>query len=443
MTDKVNLNNTNPQAFIPNPQVDNSETKTNLPNSFGDIEDLSDEIAAMPSAEEILASKKISLEGAVATKEVFLPKGAETAINNIRVPRATDGLGRMLARAFLAVVSFFKGNLGRSSDTLSELSSIDKKQYLPKLNDAVNKGQPFKMTNTMLGNLSGLGPTTHVEPFGNDEDESLHNILFNGENPRLQDIKQDPALQDCWFLSSITSALHSHGPDVITRLFKESPNKGFVNVRLGEAEYEVPLGRLTNNSGEKFGSNSANWVVVLENAMMMHMATASKLNENSDLNNAKNKVTMSANDVTLGLEAIYGGVFNSGGDVAGPVLSFDIDFLKQMLSNHIPVIIGHDSYATALSDNIAPNHAVTVLEVVDNKIRVLDPYGVVKDISVSSLKNYKLSSLNTDFAKKTQNDSEVNSNQNTIVNESNNKSPGFSADFMSQLKDRLKNNEPH
>ncbi len=439
MSDKVNLN-TNPQVFNTEPQNVNSDNKSQLPPGF---DDLSDEAAQLPPAEELVTNKKISLEGAEATKDVYLPKGAQAAINNIRIPRATDGFGRMLARAFLAVVNFFKGNLGKSSATLSEQAYAEKAQYLPVLNDAVNKGHPFKMTNEMLGNLSGLGKTTHVEAFSNDENDSLGNILFNGGNPKLSDIKQDPALQDCWFLSSITSALHSHGPDVITRLFSESPNKGFVTVHLGEAEYEVPLGRLTNDSGNKFGSNSANWVVVLENAMMMHMATAAKLDENSNLNNAQSKITMNTNEVTLGLEAIYGGVHRSGGDVASPVPGFNLDTLKQMLSAHMPVVIGHTSYSQALTDNVAPHHAVTVLEVVDNKVRVLDPYGVVKDISASSLQNYKITSLNQDFAKKTQNESVVNANENNAVSGSENNSSGFSPDFKSQLSDKLKNGPLH
>ena len=44
----------------------------------------------------------------------------------------------------------------------------------------------------------------------------------------------------------------------------------------------------------------------------------------------------------------------------------------------------------ALRDGIAPGHAVTVLEVVPNGFKILDPYGQVKTLAKDSITDYKL-----------------------------------------------------
>ena len=77
-----------------------------------------------------------------------------------------------------------------------------------------------------------------------------------------------------------------------------------------------------------------------------------------------------------------------------------VDVISKLLSLRKPVVIGHnriDSNKIALRDGIAPGHAVTVLEVIPNGFKILDPYGQVKTLSKDSIVNYSLYSVkNTD-----------------------------------------------
>lgn len=47
----------------------------------------------------------------------------------------------------------------------------------------------------------------------------------------------------------------------------------------------------------------------------------------------------------------------------------------------------------ALRDGIAPGHAVTVLEVVPNGFKILDPYGQVKTLAKDSITDYVMHSI--------------------------------------------------
>ena len=47
----------------------------------------------------------------------------------------------------------------------------------------------------------------------------------------------------------------------------------------------------------------------------------------------------------------------------------------------------------ALRDGIAPGHAVTVLEVVPNGFKILDPYGQVKTLEKNSITDYVMHSI--------------------------------------------------
>lgn len=52
-----------------------------------------------------------------------------------------------------------------------------------------------------------------------------------------------------------------------------------------------------------------------------------------------------------------------------------------------------NSGKNALSDGIAPGHAVTVLEVVPNGFKILDPYGQVKTLEKNSITDYVMHSI--------------------------------------------------
>ena len=54
---------------------------------------------------------------------------------------------------------------------------------------------------------------------------------------------------------------------------------------------------------------------------------------------------------------------------------------------------GYNQKDVALRDGIAPNHAVTVLEVIPMGFKVLDPYGQVKTLNKESIVDYTMFSI--------------------------------------------------
>ncbi len=352
-----------------------------------------------PGASDHL-DQRISLQGARVTQEVSLPPGRAEALRNISVPRAREGVLNSLVRH---IMSFFNalGLSGRSREsstvnTPELLDSLARMQPPPTMGNAANEGHPYRMGAQMLGKLAGLGETAQAVPFempGNAQ--GFRESVFGPHGPRLDDIKQDPNLQDSWFLSSITSAMVASGTETITRLFSEGQHPGTVMVRLGENEYEVPFGRLTNDRGQVYGSKSAKWVVALENAMLMHMAATSTASA-EELRSRPGQISMSGADPLLGLRAIYG-VANDDARantiLVGNSANEVFDAVRQQKWMNQPVILQHRSQGTAMSTNIAAHQAVTVLDVVNNNVRILDPYGKVVDIPKSSLKNFTVQTM--------------------------------------------------
>ena len=223
-------------------------------------------------------------------------------------------------------------------------------------------------------------------------EEVMKAKLFPGDNsPKLSDIKQDPALQDCWFLSSITALLTSQGTQSIQRLFTPSQNEGFVNIRLGYNNYEVPMGRICSADGKsKFGSNSAPWVVALENAMMIHLSLG---RESDGIRN--NTADMNLKEPLDGLKALVGSNHYDNAHFirhsSSGINAFNA--IKDSIDSGMPVVLGHAGNAlSSLGDGIAPNHAITVLDCHKNEahpdksfVTVLDPYGEVKNLYVKDL----------------------------------------------------------
>lgn len=299
----------------------------------------------------------------------------------------------------LKVVNYFKGTSDSSilstQQKIDELRGVKVQSPLPK--PQKTNAEPYSMTTEQLSRLAGLGANTKIEPFmdiGTNYTNLGAALFGNHGMPTLSDIKQNPEFQDCWFLSSITSVLSTQGPDAITRLFEVSDKPNHVHVRLGENTYDVPLGRIVDGQGNKFGSNSANWVVVLENAMLMHLAVS--LTDSNINNVTAETLKMSVRSPGDGLNALLGCSMNHRIETRTLNMPSNelLNIIKGNLAKHLPVILGHHSMTTALSDGIAPDHAVTVLNIEnDEKVYVLDPYGEVKSIPVSSLKNYTASSV--------------------------------------------------
>ena len=233
----------------------------------------------------------------------------------------------------------------------------------------------------------GLGGPATIKEFKNMG--NANNIYPHG-GPRLSDIKQNPALQDCWFLSSIAAVLSQQGAEAITRLIEVAPDRTSANVRLGDKLYKVPLGEVKGN-GTHGVSNSAPWVKLLEQAMAMRVC---------DLSRSGTSAKMAFRDISEGMNALLG---RTNGDSYSMIMGDDspetLGTLQKLITSGKPVVLGHvpgmsgvkDQIAGALRDNISPGHAVTVM---DFKVRgygkawitVMDPYGRTRDISSSALK---------------------------------------------------------
>ncbi|MCR5535822.1 MAG: hypothetical protein K6F05_00230 [Succinivibrio sp.] len=344
-----------------------------------------------------------------------------TAVSNLRVPRASNSFLHSIGRAFLSIINFFKGV--RSSDTLStqeKLNELRGKRAKPLYDNTTTQPlfggekQADKFQATYVphfeiktyGTLAGINDA-EIKKFDGvngpnpQNPEELSKILFGAnKTPKLSDIKQDPELQDCWFLSSIGAVLSSQGTEGITRLFSPSMHNGNVNVRLGGNIYEVPLGEIKDkHSNYTFGSKSKPWVKVLELAMMMHKLTG--INGQVNTTTIATNSSMALSDAYHGLGALMGYTIaqsNSRNPYVGqPLAAYNagdaFNMVKDGLDSGYPVVLGHRGGIWAsLSDGVASGHAITVLSAdsATQKVTVLDPYGEVKTLSASDLKNCTL-----------------------------------------------------
>lgn len=357
----------------------------------------------------------ISFKGGTVYKTAPVPDNYKTAIESIKQPKPSNTFLHKLGRAVLWIVNLFKGVKSSSSlSTNDKLDVLRNKKPDPLPDNISNKGSPYYFSLAQLANLAGIDSEKGLkyEPFYNIDKEpnkSYKEVLFPQGEPRLADIKQNPELQDCWFLSAISSLLQTQGTESIERLFSESKNPGNVVVRLGTNLYEVPMGRIANGSGDKFGSDSAPWVVALENAMLMHLSLSTEnpdLNDPRSLDNYKDSIKMPLRSTGEGLVALLGSKPYGEGNTSVAIgktfssVQDGVDVISKLLSLRKPVVIGHnriDSNKIALRDGIAPGHAVTVLEVIPNGFKILDPYGQVKTLSKDNIVNYSLYSVkNTD-----------------------------------------------
>lgn len=395
-----NVANNGSQIYNPNQEDDDFEITgaggihEQVPSAEDDDFVITEHVQR-PSGNEI---KKVDLTGSFVVEKFNLPQKTANTLNNIRVAKPSSGIINALGRMILKVVNLFKGVSNSSvlstPQKLNELRGVKIQSQLP--TPKQTNAKPYTMTTEQLSRLAGLGAGTKIEPFAEEgaKNTNLNNVLFGEKSiPTLSDIKQNPEFQDCWFLSSITAVLSTQGPDAILRLFEPSNTPNHVLVRLGENTYDVPLGRIVDGNGNKFGSYSANWVVALENAMLMHIGVSYTNTEGKDV--TAEKLKMAYRSPGDGIDALLGcSYLHRVGTRSLPMTSNEVlNLIKTKLEKHLPVVIGHASKATALSDGISPDHAVTVLDVENNnKVVVLDPYGEVKKIPVSSLKNYIVTS---------------------------------------------------
>lgn len=316
-------------------------------------------------------------------------------------------LGRLVLNAFHYV---FGARTASVSDVIDNLSSDQKSSDLsvsimaraihhtiqPSALKNLGQTPTVGFTQQEIGLALGLKGQIGFKEFSG---EGLKQ-LYPGPDvePRLDDIKQNPALQNCWFLSAVGGLLASRGHLAIKEMIippNPQTSPPTVNVRLGDNVYAVPLGDLTDAGGRKAVSDSAPWVRVLEMAMQMHLLNAAIHNSvpGETIMPGASQINMAYRDIHVGLQALVGA--REKGNVAvlsqaedpGDVQE-NLTKIKEALGNGYPVVLGHipqsESILTkvlgSLKDGLSPGHAVSVLDVnkKDSKLTVLDPYGKIR-----------------------------------------------------------------
>jgi hypothetical protein len=326
------------------------------------------------------------------------------AIDNMRAPKTRgffsnlfSAIGRSFVKGINAVKSLFSST--KLNDTIRNRTAEIRNMTPFDMSELPDDSKKISFDMDQMGKLTGLGSKIEVIPFkaysneSSTPDQSYRQYLFPHGEPRLDDIKQNPSLQDCWFLASISSILNSQGTTGIERLFSPSTTKDHVLVRLGENLYDVPLGRYSNGS-EKFGSNSANWVVALENAMQMHLLATANSDKLSNLTNNSDPVNIRMKTISEGFRALAANKNVDVNVMLHPTNSkTDIDQIKTAIKNKRPVALGHIGNAfKALANGVSPHHAISVLGLTpkEDALIVLDPYGEIKKFDFSSLKDCRV-----------------------------------------------------
>lgn len=264
-------------------------------------------------------------------------------------------------------------------------------------------------TNTPIVDVAkafGLRGNVDVKPFTDSEIDEIRNCNFN-----LTDIDQDPTLQDCWFLSSLTSFLATKGREGVAELITIPPNQEgtpkYAQVKLGDNSYKVPLGDIRGD-GKTGASSSKPWVRMMETAMLMHMMY---LNDGGVWNSSTSSYvskSLHLGAADVGLNALLGAGLKNGFegksiDAKAKMYKhndFNLDAKDAKLAKiktalGLPtndgqpggpkrcVVLGSPSSNTAsLKYGISPKHAVAVLGVVESGtgdktktfLQVLDPY---------------------------------------------------------------------
>ena len=251
-----------------------------------------------------------------------------------------------------------------------------------------------------IGAAMGLSGQAHVVPFSDAEVRQIESGDFH-----LNDIKQDPNLQDCWFLSSLASVLSFKGADYLQSLItipqEGNGNADFALVKLGNDTYKVPFGDVVGKGREKGTSSSKAWVRLLETAMQMHMVNLSQKGVTSatgikvDMNGGAPDLALGA---LLGLENVRreGGLLLHSTHVAmihpqePATLNERVTRITNALRNNTPVVLASPDKEVlqTVKYGFSPGHAVSVQDVEWKGgrcfLHILDPYSrsVVLDADI-------------------------------------------------------------
>ena len=342
--------------------------------------------------------KGASVDGAsTAAREL-----AKTATKRSLGSRMLSAIGRFLMGAAHAVKSFFTMDVLRPSWYSNNVVHFDHELKMRSENGELAAGDlealpdvedlpTVEFDKHLVAVGTGFGGKINAQTGKVDarievrkfSERKWRGRIYPAERPRLKDIIQNPALQDCWFLSGIAAVLSAKGPEAIERLIQKNDENSY-KVRLGEHEFIVPNGEVCCNGGSCV-SNSAPWVKILEQAAAMYMAKFSQTD-------------MIRGGMGTALKLLSG-----GRQAFTPMTEnvVDVNMLDGALRNHVPVVIGHvgslsgfiDKVAGAMRDNISPGHAVTLLNVQRRGehgekawLTVMDPYGRTRIISSSAIK---------------------------------------------------------
>ena len=231
--------------------------------------------------------------------------------------------------------------------------------------------KPISLDKQTFGKAAGLVGNVVVKPFASRD-------VF-GDGPKLTDIKQNPDLQDCWFLSSVASTLVSKGPDYVKSLIDVPANGDHANVKLGGRTFKVPLADYTDRKGNVATSNSAPWVKLLEMAAQMYFI--------DDL--GRGEGTESKMEFRTGSTGIYLLSQGGGTTVCRPRSNVNIVADAQAaIGKGKAVTLGH----TGIAHGIAPGHMVSVagFSPDGSRVHLLDPYGRMVVADAAMLKDYQV-----------------------------------------------------
>ena len=305
-------------------------------------------------------------------------------------------IGRKIMGFCSAVAGFFRLTPpAHSLAKMNELVKLRQKEQVEKGPFAGTENNAVEYSDEAFAAASGLTGTITRKPFTPEEVAQIKKGDFS-----LADIKQDPALQDCWFLSSLASVLAAKGANYISNLIhipeptENEPQPSHAYVKLGDDTYKVPLAEICGNGGKTKGvSDSKPWVKLLETAMQMHM-----------IRHGGENPSMHRNDASKALNALLGR--NSSVSMAFHTTAAEqfATIQKSLLAGKPVVLATSPSNVNALKTGISPRHAVAVLDIISpdyagktkenlpenatpGYLVVQDPYGHITVVKASDLTN--------------------------------------------------------
>lgn len=229
---------------------------------------------------------------------------------------------------------------------------------------------PVTLDKQTVGKAAGLVGNVIVKPFASRD-------VF-GDGPKLTDINQNPALQDCWFLASVASVLSAKGPDYIKSLIEIPANGNHANVKMGGKVFKVPLADYTDKKGHIVTSNSAPWVRLLEMAAQMYFIDDKGCDGRGE---TKMEFRAGSAGIFLLTQGVLPTAYMKGTDgIVGKV--------REAVEGGRAVTLGH----TGIGHCISPGHMVSVagFSPDGSRVHLLDPYGRMVVADASMLKDYAI-----------------------------------------------------